>query len=98
MKNTQQKTKVVKKSLNPTWENEIFRIPTTANTSNLDISVWDEDIVGKDEFMGQVTIPVADFTSGSKEKWYPLAQRKEKGGDKEEVTGEILIKFSLLQK
>eukprot|EP01119_Soliformovum_irregulare_P003103 TRINITY_DN133_c0_g1_i3.p1 TRINITY_DN133_c0_g1~~TRINITY_DN133_c0_g1_i3.p1 ORF type:complete len:710 (+),score=244.05 TRINITY_DN133_c0_g1_i3:779-2908(+) len=97
-KNSSQKTKVIKKTLNPTWENEILRMPANSTVKSLDISVWDEDMVGKDEFMGQISIPASDFTSGGKEKWYPLAQRKEKGGDKEEVTGEILIKFNLLQK
>jgi len=98
IKSSTQKTSVVKKSLNPTWENEILRMPTNASVVTLDVTVWDEDVIGKDEFMGQISIPVGDFTKGGKEKWFPLFQRKEKGGEKEEVTGEVLLKFSLMQK
>lgn len=55
------KTKAIKKELNPVW-NETFIFPAKdveaavdGSAPRISFSLWDSDILGKDEFLGQVT-------------------------------------------
>jgi len=95
-KKSKQKSSVNEKTLNPVWEGEILRLETKNDTSGLEVSVWDQDKIGSDEFMGQFVIPASELTSGSiKQKWYTLQSRQ---GKEDEVTGDLSIGFNLLQK
>ena len=77
--------------MNPTW-NESFQFETVPKTTALQINMYDEDLVGEDEFMGQVNILPSEFTNGA-EQWITLKPRN----SKDEVKGDICIKLTLKQ-
>ncbi|PON90322.1 C2- GRAM domain containing protein [Trema orientale] len=92
------KTKVVKKSLNPSWGEE-FSFKVEDLKEELLISVLDEDKYFNDDFVGQVRVPVSrvfDAENQSLETaWYPLQPKTKKSKNKD--CGEILLSiyFSL---
>lgn len=92
-KGTKQKTKVIKKTLNPTWEGETFRFNITPKVDALQLTVWDEDKLSKDEFMGIITIPKSDFVGSLGTKSYTLKVRE---GKNDTVSGEISLQITLL--
>jgi len=92
-KSTKQKTKVIKKTLNPTWEGETFRFNITPKVDALEVTVWDEDKLSSDEFMGIITIPKSDFVKSLGTKSYTLKVRE---GKDDTVSGEISLQISLL--
>ena len=57
-KNKPKKTKIVKKSLNPVWE-ETFEFPFTRHDKTLQVQVWDWDAIGSDDFLGLVHIDLS---------------------------------------
>ena len=64
------KTKTVKNSLNPVWEEE-FRFDVSLDTVsnlNLKLKIWDDDTF-KDDAMGEVIIPLwqVDFSKGTED-------------------------------
>ena len=80
------KTKVVKKSLNPSWGEEFsFRVEDL--NEELLVSVLDEDKYFSDDFVGQVKVPVSrifDAESKSLETaWYPLQPKNRKSKNKD---------------
>lgn len=97
-------TSVVSKTLNPEW-NQTFEFPVnTADSALLEVICWDKDRFKKD-YMGEFDVILEDvFNAGSTtpaEKWIKLEGRR--GGKKrkkksDDVTGEVLLKFSLADK
>lgn len=80
------KTKVVKKSLNPSWDEEFnFRVGDLRE--ELIVSVLDEDKYFSDDFIGQVKLPLAkvldaeNLSLGS--VWYQLQPRSKKSKNQE---------------
>ncbi|ONK69345.1 uncharacterized protein A4U43_C05F21890 [Asparagus officinalis] len=93
------KTKVVKKNLNPYWDEEFsFRVGDLSE--ELAISVLDEDKYFNDDFLGQVNIPLSKvFDSESLSlgtQWYQLQPKNKKS--KLKGCGEIHLGVSLSQK
>ena len=66
------KTKVVKKELAPEW-NEKFEIIVEDLNLPLNLSVWDKDMIGSDDMIGETMIPLTPLV-GSKQaaKWYTI--------------------------
>ena len=99
-----QATSVVSKTLNPEW-NQSFEFPVvTADSALLEVICWDKDRFKKD-YMGEFDVILEDlFNAGSTtpaEKWVKLEGRR--GGKKrkkksDDVTGEVLLKFGLMDK
>eukprot|EP00485_Elphidium_margaritaceum_P000504 CAMPEP_0202699246 /NCGR_PEP_ID=MMETSP1385-20130828/12468_1 /ASSEMBLY_ACC=CAM_ASM_000861 /TAXON_ID=933848 /ORGANISM="Elphidium margaritaceum" /LENGTH=278 /DNA_ID=CAMNT_0049356139 /DNA_START=32 /DNA_END=864 /DNA_ORIENTATION=- len=52
-----QKTKVVKKSVNPRWDEQFELTVSDAVRDVLHLAVFDKDAIGKDEPLGEITIP-----------------------------------------
>eukprot|EP01137_Pigoraptor_chileana_P014276 Opistho-2@4987 len=71
------KSKVVPKSLDPVWK-EAFEFNLHEGADTLSLSVFDKDFLGKDDYMGEVDIPIESGSGSGRtiDKWYPL----EKGG------------------
>ncbi|XP_031247295.1 C2 and GRAM domain-containing protein At1g03370 isoform X3 [Pistacia vera] len=89
------RTKVVKKSLNPNWEEE-FRFKVEDLNEELVINVLDEDKYFNDDFVGFLKVPVSrvfdavDKSLGT--AWYPLQPKNKKAKNKD--CGEILLSIS----
>eukprot|EP01080_Neovahlkampfia_damariscottae_P006512 gene6512-10520_t len=65
------KTKVIKKSLQPIW-NEKFQL--TFNNMNDDVifEVYDWDLIGKHDSVGKTSIPVSKLQNGKNDLWLTL--------------------------
>jgi len=91
------KTKVKAKTLNPQWEKEDFVVTSEkcGKAAVILLECWDENVVLKDEFMGEFVIKIDDIQMGESQNWYklnPSKDRKKKGS----VSGEILLGFTKL--
>ncbi|KAJ7967858.1 C2 and GRAM domain-containing protein [Quillaja saponaria] len=91
------RSKVVKKNLNPQWEEEFsFRVDDLKE--QLVISVMDEDKYFNDDFMGRLKVPVSlVFDSETKSlgpTWYSLRPKKKKPKSKNCGEIHLIIYFS----
>ncbi|XP_025023965.1 synaptotagmin-like protein 2 isoform X3 [Python bivittatus] len=91
------KTSVKKKTLNPVY-NEILRYKVEKDvleTQRLNVSVWHHDTFGRNSFLGEVELDLANWdwnNSQSKQMiWYPLKPRTPLTGLELENRGEIKI-------
>uniref|UniRef100_UPI00398E57F5 myoferlin-like n=1 Tax=Pristiophorus japonicus TaxID=55135 RepID=UPI00398E57F5 len=98
-------TEVVKSTLNPTWDQtlifndiDIYGSPENIikNPPNVMIEIFDEDQVGKDEFLGRCTCPPMVKLDPNTDMtpwlvWYPI-----KNGTKK--SGELLVAAELILK
>uniref|UniRef100_A0A1D1XGT2 C2 and GRAM domain-containing protein At1g03370 n=1 Tax=Anthurium amnicola TaxID=1678845 RepID=A0A1D1XGT2_9ARAE len=93
------KTKVVKKCLNPSWEEEFsFRVDDLSE--ELTVLVMDEDKYFNDDFVGQLKVPVSAVFDAEKKTlgtaWYAL-QPKNSKKSKYRDCGEIRLTICLSQ-
>ena len=85
------KSKVIKKSTNPTF-NEAIIVDVQPGASVVEIQVYDHDIVGNNEFMGQVLFPVSQLVAGEeKRSKFTLCPRS----PSDNVSGSIEISLCL---
>lgn len=77
-KSGKRKTKVRKHCLNPMFD-EVLKFHVTSGeleTRTMWISVWHSDIFGRNDFLGEVMLPLSsEFLENSALKWYPLQER-----------------------
>lgn len=101
MKKTKQQSKVIDKSLNPKWDQvtgyinekfiyQAFDVTVPSGAKGIEISVWDKDAVGKDEFMGRIILKPSQFEM-AEASWIKLSPRD----DSDDVKGDISVKLSL---
>jgi len=90
--NVEKKTKTIKCSLNPVFD-EHFEFPIKEfETAELQIQLFDEDFIGKHEFMGAVTIKLFLLEKhGKVQNWYKLEPLK----NKHKVKGELHLGLML---
>jgi len=69
------KTKVVKKNLNPVW-NETFEFSTSYKLHNLKFKVFDHDTFSADELLGNLKVPMDLLRDGKlHDEWFPLLSK-----------------------
>jgi hypothetical protein len=85
------KSKTIKGTLNPEW-NQPFLIDI-GDIEGFVLSVYDWDAIGKDDFLGEVRIPLHGLRIDSTEVWYRLQARSKTKGDIA-VSGEVCVMFS----
>ncbi|KAK1295933.1 C2 and GRAM domain-containing protein [Acorus calamus] len=92
------KTKVVKKSLNPCWDEE-FNFKVDDLSEELSVSVLDEDKYFSDDFLGQVKVPVSQVLESDNmtlgPAWFALQPKSKKSKSRE--CGDIRLTISLSQ-
>ncbi|KAG6485213.1 hypothetical protein ZIOFF_053746 [Zingiber officinale] len=93
------KTKVVKKSLNPFWDEE-FNLQVGDLSEELIVNVLDEDKYFTDDFLGQVKVSLTKVLDSDNLSlgltWYQLQPKGKKLKSKD--CGEICLTISLYQK
>ncbi|MQL67970.1 hypothetical protein Taro_000238 [Colocasia esculenta] len=93
------KTKVIKKNLNPSWDEE-FSFKVDDLSEELTLSVMDEDKYFNDDFVGQVKVAVSAVLEAEKKMlgtgWYAL-QPKSSKKSKHKDCGEIRLMIYLSQ-
>lgn len=79
-KSGKRKTKVKKHTLNPQFE-EVLKFGTTMSeldSRTLWVSVWHSDMFGRNDFLGEIVLPLADTVfDDDAPKWYPLQEKSE---------------------
>ncbi|KYQ90612.1 ankyrin repeat-containing protein [Tieghemostelium lacteum] len=85
------KTKSVKHTLNPKWENEAYEFQIDDKLQHFTIEVYDWDRFSSDDRMGMVQVSVDEFQRYTEEmkKWYTLVPIK----PDDKVSGEIKLKI-----
>jgi len=87
------KTKVIKKSNNPTWNQEVTFFIGSIAPHTVTLKLWAKDRWGRDDNLGETTIPLKGLENGDKkEAWHDLEKKKEKVRAKMLVTLHFPVK------
>ena len=79
-------SKIIDRNLDPVW-NQVFVFPAKSSDI-LTINCYDKDVVGKDDFLGKVVLPLDTLVQGKAvEQWFDLELVN---------TGEIRVKITAL--
>mmetsp|Transcript_22265 Transcript_22265/g.87719 ORF Transcript_22265/g.87719 Transcript_22265/m.87719 type:complete len:801 (-) Transcript_22265:1181-3583(-) len=90
------KTKVVRKNLNPFFNEEFVIDVDAAKRQPLELELWDWDRIGSNDFLGQATVQWFDLEPKSWHRdFYALADRKDKAETDVRDTGKDLGQIRL---
>ncbi|GFW18061.1 synaptotagmin-like protein 5 [Trichonephila clavipes] len=88
------KTKTKKSTVNPVF-NELLRFPVLKNeleSRTLWLSVWNSDLFGRNDFLGEISLPLGYRLLDSPTlRWYPLQDRVESLQSPLHCKGELFI-------
>jgi len=87
------KTYIVKKTLNPTWKDQMFAFDVgDFRCAGIALTVWDWDRASSDDFMGMLRIPIDTIPHNAMiDRWFPLRNTHEHSDEK--VHGEIRLRM-----
>merc|ERR1712227_787871 len=75
---TKLKTSVIKKDLNPSWNESLTLLISDSYLSNrLLVEVWDWDRLNTNDFMGSMSFGISELKKNSADGWYKLLSKEE---------------------
>ena len=85
-------TKIVKKNLNPEW-NETFELLVTDVNDVLKVSIFDSDLFGSDDLIGHTLLPLSEIVGlegdHAAPKWHDITD------DDSHITGQVYLGLTL---
>ncbi|XP_037078640.1 synaptotagmin-like protein 4 [Pollicipes pollicipes] len=95
-KSGKRKTKTKKHTLNPVFDETLkFAVPSSELESRtLWITVWHSDMFGRNDFLGELLLPLSDQSlEAAGARWYPLQQRSELHEEGTDRHGDVVVAF-----